>query len=83
MSNHVIKLSLSLQVNFLEDCLRPEDNDKAGDTSTRSRGVRKPVTTFKGPFLDVRYRPSSDITMLLVGVVVGVCDCHIAYGISI
>lgn len=40
------------KVNFLEDSLRSEDNDK-GDTCPRTKGVRKPVTTFKGPLLDV------------------------------
>ncbi|XP_029980687.1 motile sperm domain-containing protein 2 isoform X2 [Sphaeramia orbicularis] len=40
------------KVNFLEDSLRSEDSDK-GDTSTRTKGARKPVTTFKGALLDV------------------------------
>nr|XP_046260533.1 motile sperm domain-containing protein 2 [Scatophagus argus] len=40
------------KVNFLEDSLRAEDNDK-GDTSARTKGARKPLTTFKGPLLDV------------------------------
>uniref|UniRef100_A0A3Q3JTX3 Motile sperm domain containing 2 n=1 Tax=Monopterus albus TaxID=43700 RepID=A0A3Q3JTX3_MONAL len=40
------------KVNFLEDSLKSEDNDKA-DTSTRTKGARKPVTTFKGLLLDV------------------------------
>ncbi|KAM9347518.1 motile sperm domain-containing protein 2 [Symphorus nematophorus] len=40
------------KVNFLEDSLRSEDNDK-GDTSARTKGARKPLTTFKGPLLDV------------------------------
>ncbi|XP_049449640.1 motile sperm domain-containing protein 2 isoform X2 [Epinephelus fuscoguttatus] len=40
------------KVNFLEDSLRAEDNDK-GETSTRTKGARKPLTTFKGPLLDV------------------------------
>lgn len=40
------------KVNFLEDSLRVEDNDK-GDTSARTKGARKPQTTFKGPLLDV------------------------------
>lgn len=40
------------KVNFLEDSLRAEDNDK-GDTCTRTKGARKPLTTFKGPLLDV------------------------------
>lgn len=40
------------KVNFLEDNLRAEDNDK-GDASARTRGARKPLTTFKGPLLDV------------------------------
>ncbi|XP_040912816.1 motile sperm domain-containing protein 2 [Toxotes jaculatrix] len=39
------------KVNFLEDSLRTEDNDK-GD-SARTKGARKPLTTFKGPLLDV------------------------------
>lgn len=45
--------SLLFQVNFLEDSLRTEDNDR-GDTSARTKGARKPLTTFKGPLLDVR-----------------------------
>lgn len=40
------------KVNFLEDSLRSEDNDRA-DAVTRTRGARKPQTTFKGPLLDV------------------------------
>ncbi|XP_040003570.1 motile sperm domain-containing protein 2 isoform X1 [Xiphias gladius] len=40
------------KVNFLEDSLRAEDNDK-GDTSARTKGARKPLTTFKGPLLEV------------------------------
>uniref|UniRef100_A0A8C9WUI5 Motile sperm domain containing 2 n=1 Tax=Sander lucioperca TaxID=283035 RepID=A0A8C9WUI5_SANLU len=40
------------KVNFLEDSLRAEDNEK-GDTSSRTKGARKPLTTFKGPLLDV------------------------------
>ncbi|KAI3356277.1 hypothetical protein L3Q82_017528, partial [Scortum barcoo] len=40
------------KVNFLEDSLRAEDNDKA-DTSARTKGARKPLTTFKGLLLDV------------------------------
>uniref|UniRef100_A0A4W6CK87 Motile sperm domain containing 2 n=1 Tax=Lates calcarifer TaxID=8187 RepID=A0A4W6CK87_LATCA len=40
------------KVNFLEDSLRAEDNDK-GDTSARTKGARKPQTTFKGLLLDV------------------------------
>ncbi|KAE8299249.1 Motile sperm domain-containing protein 2 [Larimichthys crocea] len=40
------------KVNFLEDSLRSEDNDR-GDAGTRTKGVRKPLTTFKGPLLDV------------------------------
>uniref|UniRef100_A0A8C4ITF0 Motile sperm domain containing 2 n=1 Tax=Dicentrarchus labrax TaxID=13489 RepID=A0A8C4ITF0_DICLA len=40
------------KVNFLEDSLRSEENDK-GDTSVRTKGARKPLTTFKGPLLDV------------------------------
>ncbi|XP_070832532.1 motile sperm domain-containing protein 2 isoform X2 [Chaetodon trifascialis] len=40
------------KVNFLEDSLRAEDNDKV-DTNARTRGARKPQTTFKGPLLDV------------------------------
>ncbi|KAG8000618.1 Motile sperm domain-containing protein 2, partial [Nibea albiflora] len=39
-------------VNFLEDSLRSEDNDRA-DAGTRTKGARKPLTTFKGPLLDV------------------------------
>ncbi|XP_072300657.1 motile sperm domain-containing protein 2 isoform X2 [Eucyclogobius newberryi] len=38
------------KVNFVEDSLRSEEG---GDTNTRTRGARKPVTTFKGPLLDV------------------------------
>uniref|UniRef100_A0A8D3B5E0 Motile sperm domain containing 2 n=1 Tax=Scophthalmus maximus TaxID=52904 RepID=A0A8D3B5E0_SCOMX len=40
------------KVNFLEDSVKAEDNDR-GDTSARTRGARKPLTTFKGPLLDV------------------------------
>ncbi|XP_074515232.1 motile sperm domain-containing protein 2 isoform X1 [Sebastes fasciatus] len=40
------------KVNFLEESLRAEDNDKA-DTSARTKGARKPLTTFKGLLLDV------------------------------
>ncbi|KAK5861081.1 hypothetical protein PBY51_022501 [Eleginops maclovinus] len=40
------------KVNFLEDSLRAEDNDK-GDTTSRTKGARKPLTTFKGALLDV------------------------------
>ncbi|KAM6955710.1 motile sperm domain-containing protein 2 isoform 1-T1 [Lycodopsis pacificus] len=40
------------KVNFLEDSMRSEDSDK-GDTSARNKGARKPLTTFKGPLLDV------------------------------
>ncbi|XP_067373021.1 motile sperm domain-containing protein 2 isoform X2 [Channa argus] len=40
------------KVNFLEDSLRAEDNDK-GDTNARTKGARKPQTTFKGTLLDV------------------------------
>ncbi|XP_029314647.1 motile sperm domain-containing protein 2 isoform X2 [Cottoperca gobio] len=40
------------KVNFLEDSLRADDNDK-GETSARTKGARKPLTTFKGPLLDV------------------------------
>ncbi|TDH06823.1 hypothetical protein EPR50_G00117420 [Perca flavescens] len=40
------------KVNFLEDSLRAEDNEK-GDTSSKTKGARKPPTTFKGPLLDV------------------------------
>ncbi|XP_028248769.1 motile sperm domain-containing protein 2 isoform X2 [Parambassis ranga] len=40
------------KVNFLEDSLRSEENDRL-DTSARSKGARKPMTTFKGPLLDV------------------------------
>ncbi|XP_040057083.2 motile sperm domain-containing protein 2 isoform X2 [Gasterosteus aculeatus] len=39
------------KVNFLEDSLRCEDNDKG--ESSRTKGARKPLTTFKGPLLDV------------------------------
>ncbi|KAM7407344.1 hypothetical protein PAMA_003188 [Pampus argenteus] len=40
------------KVNFLDDSLRAEDNDK-GDSCARTKGARKPLTTFKGPLLDV------------------------------
>ncbi|XP_026151478.1 motile sperm domain-containing protein 2 [Mastacembelus armatus] len=40
------------KVNFLEESVRGDDNDK-GDTSVRTKGPRKPVTTFKGLLLDV------------------------------
>ncbi|KAM3607491.1 uncharacterized protein V6R79_008670 [Siganus canaliculatus] len=40
------------KVNFLDDSLRAEDNDK-GEANARTKGVRKPVTTFKGALLDV------------------------------
>ncbi|XP_034417007.1 motile sperm domain-containing protein 2 isoform X3 [Cyclopterus lumpus] len=40
------------KVNFLEDSMKADDNDK-GDTSTRTKGARKPLTTFQGPLLDV------------------------------
>ncbi|XP_028992515.1 motile sperm domain-containing protein 2 isoform X2 [Betta splendens] len=40
------------KVNFQEESVRAEDGDK-GDTSVRTRGARKPVTTFKGVLLDV------------------------------
>eukprot|EP00066_Takifugu_rubripes_P001018 XP_003961911.1 PREDICTED: motile sperm domain-containing protein 2 [Takifugu rubripes] len=40
------------KVNFLEDSLRSEDNDK-GETSTKYKGARKPLTTFKGHLLHV------------------------------
>ncbi|KAM3861906.1 motile sperm domain-containing protein 2 [Diretmus argenteus] len=40
------------KVNFLEESLRAEDNDK-GDAANRTKGVRKPLTTFKGPLLHV------------------------------
>ncbi len=49
----LIKQSLLFQVNFLEDSLRTEDSDK-GDTNTRTKGAKKPLTTFKGQLLDVR-----------------------------
>ncbi|XP_056435788.1 motile sperm domain-containing protein 2 [Gadus chalcogrammus] len=42
----------SKKVNFLEDSLRSEDGDK-GDAAGRTRGVPKPLTTFKGPLLHV------------------------------
>ncbi|XP_029348739.1 motile sperm domain-containing protein 2 [Echeneis naucrates] len=47
------------KVNFLEDSLRAEDNDR-GDTSARTKGARKPLTTFKGPLLDVS--PSEELS---------------------
>ncbi|XP_041857166.1 motile sperm domain-containing protein 2 [Melanotaenia boesemani] len=40
------------KVNFLEDSLGAEDNDRA-DLNVRVKGARKPLTTFKGPLLDV------------------------------
>ncbi|KAM6934221.1 motile sperm domain-containing protein 2 [Xenentodon cancila] len=40
------------KVNFQEDSLRSEDNDR-GEGSARVKGARKPQTTFKGPLLDV------------------------------
>ncbi|XP_058468278.1 motile sperm domain-containing protein 2 [Solea solea] len=39
------------KVNFLDDNVKAEENDK-GD-SARTKGARKPLTTFKGPLLDV------------------------------
>ncbi|CAL8268294.1 unnamed protein product [Lota lota] len=42
----------SKKVNFLEDSLRSEDGDK-GDAAGRTRGVRRPLTTFKGALLHV------------------------------
>lgn len=45
--------SLMFQVNFLEDSLRAEDNEK-GDMGAKYKGVRKPQTTFKGLLLHVR-----------------------------
>ncbi|XP_038576562.1 motile sperm domain-containing protein 2 [Micropterus salmoides] len=47
------------KVNFLEDSLRAEDNDK-GDASGKTKGARKPLTTFKGPLLDVS--PSEELS---------------------
>lgn len=41
-------------MNFLEDSLRSEDSDR-GDLSVRVKGARRPLTTFKGLLLDVRY----------------------------
>ncbi|XP_008326743.1 motile sperm domain-containing protein 2 [Cynoglossus semilaevis] len=40
------------KVNFLEDGLKAEENDK-GDMSARTKGAKKPLTTFKGSLLDV------------------------------
>uniref|UniRef100_A0A3B4W9T6 Motile sperm domain containing 2 n=1 Tax=Seriola lalandi dorsalis TaxID=1841481 RepID=A0A3B4W9T6_SERLL len=40
------------KVHSLSNSLRAEDNDK-GDTSARTKGARKPMTTFKGLLLDV------------------------------
>ncbi|XP_060910601.1 motile sperm domain-containing protein 2 [Labrus mixtus] len=40
------------KVNFVEDSLRSEDNDK-GEASGRTKRALKPLTTFKGPLLDV------------------------------
>ncbi|XP_056284440.1 motile sperm domain-containing protein 2 isoform X1 [Pseudoliparis swirei] len=40
------------KVNFLENGMRADVNDK-GDTSAKTKGPRKPLTTFKGPLLDV------------------------------
>ncbi|CAL9690160.1 unnamed protein product [Knipowitschia caucasica] len=39
------------KVNFVEGGLGSEEAER--DTNTRTRGARKPVTTFKGPLLDV------------------------------
>lgn len=36
--------------------MRPEDGDKA-ETSAKYKGARKPLTTFKGHLLHVRYVP--------------------------
>ncbi|KAM8749419.1 motile sperm domain-containing protein 2 [Acanthopagrus schlegelii] len=47
------------KVNFLEDSLRAEDNDKT-DTNARIKGARKPLTTFKGLLLDVS--PSEELS---------------------
>lgn len=47
------------KVNFLEDSLRSEDNDR-GDTCPRTKGARKPLTTFKGTLLDVS--PSEELS---------------------
>lgn len=49
----IIEHLLWFQVNFLEDNLRTEDNDK-GETSAKHKGARKPLTTFKGHLLHVR-----------------------------
>ncbi|XP_056145375.1 motile sperm domain-containing protein 2 [Lampris incognitus] len=41
------------KVNFVDDGLRAEtDNDK-GDAASRTKGARKPLSTFKGPLLHV------------------------------
>ncbi|XP_061579379.1 motile sperm domain-containing protein 2 [Cololabis saira] len=40
------------KVNFQEDSLRSEDNDRS-EGSARVKGARKPLTTFKGALLDV------------------------------
>ncbi|XP_017278198.1 motile sperm domain-containing protein 2 [Kryptolebias marmoratus] len=40
------------KVNFLEDSLRSEDSDR-GDTISRVKGARKPLTTLKGLLLEV------------------------------
>lgn len=39
------------KVNFLEDSLRSDDGER--ETNVRVKGVRKPLTTFKGLLLDV------------------------------
>lgn len=51
---NLIEHSLWFQVNFLEDSLRTEDHDK-GETSAKYKGARKPLTTFKGHLLHVRW----------------------------
>ncbi|XP_068602269.1 motile sperm domain-containing protein 2 [Brachionichthys hirsutus] len=48
------------KVNFLEDSLRSEDSDK-GDTKNRTRGLKKPLTTFRGPLLDVS--PAEELSL--------------------
>ncbi|XP_014904443.1 motile sperm domain-containing protein 2-like, partial [Poecilia latipinna] len=46
------------KVNFLEESLRSEDGER--DTNVRVKGVRKPLTTFKGLLLDVS--PSEELS---------------------
>ncbi|XP_028291049.1 motile sperm domain-containing protein 2 isoform X2 [Gouania willdenowi] len=47
------------KVNFQEENVRTEDNDKA-DAGAKTKGARKPLTTFNGPLLDVS--PAEELT---------------------